>query len=75
MAIENPKIPSNLLHALTNIQPSQLMDTSLWDFKNLKTVAAPGTEGLLDFALETEESYPLEPKPTSASCQSASDLF
>lgn len=36
LAQENPKIPSNMLHALTSIQPSQLMDTSLWDFKGLQ---------------------------------------
>ena len=32
MAQENPKIPSNMLHALTNVKPSQLMDKSLWNF-------------------------------------------
>lgn len=36
LALENPKIPSNMLHALSNIQPSQLMDTHLWDFKGLE---------------------------------------
>lgn len=34
---ENPKIPSNILHALGNVKPSQLMDHGLWDFKNLET--------------------------------------
>lgn len=33
---ENPKVPSNLLHALQSIKPSQLMDQDLWDFKNLE---------------------------------------
>ncbi|MCK4608917.1 MAG: tRNA 2-thiocytidine(32) synthetase TtcA [Gammaproteobacteria bacterium] len=33
----NPKIPSNMLHALQRIRPSQLMDHSLWDFKSLLT--------------------------------------
>jgi tRNA 2-thiocytidine biosynthesis protein TtcA len=32
----NLKIPSNILHALQNIQLSQLMDQKLWDFKNLE---------------------------------------
>lgn len=32
---ENPKIPSNMLHALANVQPSQLMDRKLWDFSAL----------------------------------------
>ena len=29
------KVPSNILHALQSIKPSQLMDKSLWDFKAL----------------------------------------
>jgi tRNA 2-thiocytidine biosynthesis protein TtcA len=33
---ENPKIPSNILHALRAICPSQMMDSDLWDFKNLE---------------------------------------
>ena len=33
---KNAKIPSNLLHAIQSIQPSQLMDKSLWDFKALE---------------------------------------
>jgi tRNA 2-thiocytidine biosynthesis protein TtcA len=36
LALDNPKVPSNMLHALQSISPSQLMDESLWDFKNLK---------------------------------------
>lgn len=36
LAEENPKIPSNMLHALSSIKPSQLMDHALWDFKNLE---------------------------------------
>jgi tRNA 2-thiocytidine biosynthesis protein TtcA len=35
-AEENPKIPSNILHALQSIKPSQLMDQRLWDFKTLE---------------------------------------
>jgi tRNA 2-thiocytidine biosynthesis protein TtcA len=33
---ENPKIPSNILHAVQSMQPSQMMDQSLWDFKHLE---------------------------------------
>lgn len=33
LANENPKVPSNMLHALQSVQPSQLMDRKLWDFK------------------------------------------
>jgi len=36
LAAENPKVPSNMLHALTSIKPSQLMDRKLWDFKGLE---------------------------------------
>lgn len=36
LAQENPKIPSNMLHALQSLNPSQLMDSNWWDFKNLK---------------------------------------
>lgn len=37
LAKENPKIPSNILHAVQNVKPSQLMDDRLWDFKGLKS--------------------------------------
>lgn len=37
LAKENPKIPSNILHAISDIQPSQLMDKKLWDFKGIST--------------------------------------
>ncbi|HQZ87580.1 MAG TPA: tRNA 2-thiocytidine(32) synthetase TtcA [Gammaproteobacteria bacterium] len=36
LTLDNPKVPSNLLSALQNIRPSQLMDHNLWDFKGLK---------------------------------------
>ena len=38
LAEQNPKVPSNILHALSSIRPSQLMDHSLWDFKNLENM-------------------------------------
>jgi tRNA 2-thiocytidine biosynthesis protein TtcA len=37
LAEDNPKIPSNILHACQSIKPSQMMDLSLWDFKGLRT--------------------------------------
>lgn len=40
LAKENPKVPSNMLHALTSVKLSQLMDRKLWDFKGLETVQA-----------------------------------
>ncbi|MBS0290751.1 MAG: tRNA 2-thiocytidine(32) synthetase TtcA [Proteobacteria bacterium] len=36
LSSENPKIPSNMLHALQQIKPSQLMDKRMWDFKSLE---------------------------------------
>lgn len=36
LAAENPKVPSNILGALSNIRPSQLMDAKLWPFKQLE---------------------------------------
>lgn len=36
LAEENPKVPSNLLHALQSIKPSQLMDQDIWDFRDLE---------------------------------------
>lgn len=36
LAEENPKVPSNILHALQSIKPSQLMDQDLWHFKTLE---------------------------------------
>lgn len=38
LASENPKVPSNMLHALTSIKPSQLMDQSFWNFKDLEAM-------------------------------------
>lgn len=37
LAKDNPKIPSNIFHALSSIKPSQLMDKKLWDFNSLVT--------------------------------------
>lgn len=37
LALENPKIPSNILSSLQAVKVSQLMDKSLWDFKGLET--------------------------------------
>lgn len=36
LALDNPKVPSNILNSIGNIVPSQLMDHNLWDFKNLE---------------------------------------
>jgi tRNA 2-thiocytidine biosynthesis protein TtcA len=36
LAEENSKVPSNILHALQSIKPSQLMDQDLWNFRQLE---------------------------------------
>ena len=41
LSVENPKIPSNMLHALSSVRGSQLMDQDLWDFKNLEQQQQP----------------------------------
>ncbi len=43
LAIENPKVPSNMLHALTSIKPSQLMDKNFWNFKDLESEQGTAT--------------------------------
>jgi tRNA 2-thiocytidine biosynthesis protein TtcA len=44
LAQENPKVPSNILHALSAIKPSQLMDKKFWDFKNLEKLKNESSE-------------------------------
>ena len=36
LAAENPKIPSNLLHAAANLVPNHLLDQRFCDFKHLE---------------------------------------
>jgi len=50
LALENPKVPSNILHALTSIKPSQLMDKNFWDFKNLETMQVQTGEDEIESA-------------------------
>jgi tRNA 2-thiocytidine biosynthesis protein TtcA len=54
LAEENPKVPSNILHALQSIKPSQLMDQSMWNFKNLEH------ELITENALKTDEIFSAE---------------
>ena len=37
LSSENPKVPSNMLNALANIQLSQLMDKRYWNFQQLES--------------------------------------
>lgn len=55
LASENEKIPSNMLHALQSIRPSQLMDSSFWDFKNLETQQALAMSNVPQEWLEEHE--------------------
>lgn len=58
LAKENPKVPSNILHALTSIKPSQLMDSNLWNFKQLETKRGQlAEEEALAIELELENPF------------------
>ncbi|MBU1628931.1 MAG: tRNA 2-thiocytidine(32) synthetase TtcA, partial [Gammaproteobacteria bacterium] len=46
LAKKNTKIPSNMLNAVQNLNPSQLMDQQFWDFRHL--------ENLLDLELTSK---------------------
>ena len=57
LAAENPKIPSNILHALQSVKPSQLMDQQLFPFKTLeKQLEYPSDHEALSLDFE-EISY------------------
>ena len=57
---ENPKVPSNILHALQCIKPSQLMDKNMWDFKNLEHKLVTGQTSDADEVFRVEEFELLE---------------
>ena len=61
LADENAKIPSNILHALQNIKPSQLMDQKLWNFreleKELESKDKPNSEALFSIDELAEEEF------------------
>ena len=62
LAEENPKIPSNILHALQSIKPSQLMDQDLWNFRELEHQLAhadssQGETVIFDNAEHCSESF------------------
>jgi tRNA 2-thiocytidine biosynthesis protein TtcA len=48
LAAENPKVPSNMLHALSSVKLSQLMDRNRWDFKNLEKQQVNAGEDSVD---------------------------
>lgn len=41
LGADNPKIPGNILAALGNVKPSQLMSHALWDFRHLEDKLEP----------------------------------
>jgi tRNA 2-thiocytidine biosynthesis protein TtcA len=55
LAEENPKVPSNILHALQSIKPSQLMDQDLWQFKHLEKQLINSNRDELESLLFEEE--------------------
>lgn len=56
LAEENEKVPSNLFGALSNIQPSQLMDKKLWDFASLEQGLENNIEEKTEVETDSEES-------------------
>jgi tRNA 2-thiocytidine biosynthesis protein TtcA len=56
LAKENPKIPSNMLHALTNVRTTQLMDKNLRDFKNLEAGLAKHDKATVETPLAELDS-------------------
>lgn len=57
LTAENPKIPSNMLHALQSVKPSQLMDKTLWDFKNLEIEQDASLQNPEDSSEDIYQSY------------------
>ncbi|MCX7117526.1 MAG: tRNA 2-thiocytidine(32) synthetase TtcA [Legionellales bacterium] len=55
LAQENPKIPSNLLHALQSVKPSQLMDQDLWHFRTLEKELLSQNANQEEIAFSPEE--------------------
>jgi tRNA 2-thiocytidine biosynthesis protein TtcA len=58
LAQENEKIPSNILHALQALQPSQLMDKRHWDFKGLEKLRLSSAPQECEEELGIEEPAP-----------------
>jgi tRNA 2-thiocytidine biosynthesis protein TtcA len=56
LAKENPKIPSNMLHALTSVRLSQLMDKNQWDFQNLEAQQIRGGDNPAELSAEIIQS-------------------
>lgn len=58
LSLQNPKVPSNILHAMQSIKPSQLMDQDMWSFRTLEEKLLSHLEEVeeIDSIFETEEA-------------------
>lgn len=65
LARDNPKVPSNILSALGNVQLSQLMDKRHWPFKDLERSAASAEQAAACTAAQRLEKGPRGPFSTS----------
>jgi tRNA 2-thiocytidine biosynthesis protein TtcA len=61
LTAENPKVPGSMLHALGKIQPSQMMDRDLWDFKNLE-------QHRLDHQIPETDAETVSPRAVHRKC-------
>lgn len=63
LAKENPKIPSNVLHAIAHVKPSQLMDQDIWNFRDLEQgqltehTLTSSDKSILELSPDEEEIY------------------
>lgn len=70
LAAENPKVPSNLLHALQALKPSQLMDKDFWPFKSLEAERQPFAADFSKQDLKAPSRQGLEADSVKAGSQS-----
>lgn len=57
LAKDNPKIPSNILHAMQSIKASQLMDQDAWNFRHLEESLDRADTMSAETIFLDEESY------------------
>lgn len=57
LAKDNPKIPSNILHAMQSIKVSQLMDQDMWNFRQLENNLDRANASAENTLFLDEESY------------------
>lgn len=54
LAQDNPKVPANILNALGNLQPSQLMDRRYWDFGDLEDGLETSTNDIVQLVSDSK---------------------